>query len=122
MNRNHILGVLCAPNSDPVVFLDKDFHDHAACEENKDNQDELSGTAYALRPTEDELQRLDARSRRILACGETAPVEDKDVMTDIYLLDYQDNLWPERQIAVGSSKGECVSSSRYFVNIALALK
>jgi hypothetical protein len=49
-------------------------------------------------------------------------VEDKEARLDVYLLDYYDNLMPERKVAVGSSKGECISSSRYEVNITLALK
>lgn len=122
MNGNWILGLLCAPKSEAVVFNVERFYRYSSCEEGRDNQDRLSGTAYAFRPMEEELQRLDASSRKALACGETAPVEDKDVRTDVYLLNLNDNLWPERQVAFGTSKGECVSSSRYVVNITLALK
>lgn len=122
MNRDFIYGVLCSPTTEPVVFHAELFRDHEACEKNRDNQDEISGTAYAFRPTESELLQIDARSRTALACGETAPVDDKSVRTDVYLLNLHDNLPAERQIAVGTSKGECVSSSRYVVNITLALK
>ena len=122
MIRNRLLGVLCAARGDAVVFHQRGLQDHETCEENRDNQDELSGTAYAVRPSQDELQRLDARTQKILTCGETAAVEDKDARTDVSLLNYHDNLWPDRKIAEGSSKGECVSSSRYVVNITLALK
>jgi hypothetical protein len=122
MSKDHLMGVLCGPRSESVVFHLRLVERYTTCEENRIHQDETGATAYAFRPAESELQRLDVRSRDILACGETAPVEDPAAVKDVFGLYKYNSVDPVRQIAVGSSKGECVSSSRYVVNIALALK
>jgi hypothetical protein len=122
MNRDLILGFLCAPKNETVAFHYEDFYRYSSCEKNRVDRDELSGTAYAFRPADSELQQLDERSRRALKCGQTSPVEDTDVMKDVFGYYYYNSVETQRQLAVGTSKGECVSSSRYVVNITLAVK
>jgi hypothetical protein len=123
MVQDKIIGVLCAPKTEAVSFRLKAFQDYVRCEnESAKEEDRHSGTAYAFRPSSDELEQLEDHSRDILTCGESAPVEDAKVVKDVFGYFYYHSVEPERQVAVGSSKGECISSSRYVVNITLALK
>ncbi len=93
-----------------------------SCEKNRGFEDQISGTAYAFRPSGAELQRLDARTRDILACGQSGSVKDSDARGDVFDAYLYNSVEEERYLAVGSAKGECLSSSHYVVNITLALK